>query len=33
MLLEGRPRLRIVARMAGIFEDEIDSPASQDQLV
>jgi hypothetical protein len=32
MLLEGRPQLRIVARLAGIFEDEIDSPASQDQF-
>ena len=32
MLLEGRPQLRIVARLAGILEDEIDSPASQDQF-
>jgi hypothetical protein len=32
VLLEGRPQLRIVARLAGILEDEIDSPASCDQF-
>jgi hypothetical protein len=32
VLLEGRPQLRIVARLAGILEDEIDSPASGDQF-
>jgi hypothetical protein len=32
VLLEGRPQLRIVARLAGILEDEIDSPASSDQF-
>ena len=30
VLLEGRPQLRIVARLAGILEDEIDNPASRD---
>jgi hypothetical protein len=29
VLLEGRPQLRIVARLAGILEDEIDNPASR----
>ena len=28
VLLEGRPQLRIVARLAGILEDERDTPAS-----
>jgi hypothetical protein len=32
VLLEGRPQLRIVRRLAGIFEDEIDDPASRDQF-
>jgi hypothetical protein len=30
VLLEGRPQLRIVGRLAGILEDEIDNPASRD---
>jgi hypothetical protein len=30
VLLEGRPQLRIVARLAGILEDKIDNPASRD---
>ena len=30
VLLEGRPQLRIVARLASILEDEIDNPASRD---
>ena len=30
VLLEGRPQLSIVARLAGILEDEIDNPASRD---
>ena len=29
VLVEGRPQLRIVARLAGILEDEIDNPASR----
>lgn len=32
MLLEGRPQLSIVARLSGVLEDEIDSPASRDQF-
>jgi hypothetical protein len=32
VLLEGRPQLRIVSRLAGILEDEIDSPANRDQF-
>ena len=32
VLLEGRPQLRIVGRLAGILEDEIDNPASRDQF-
>ena len=30
VLLEGRPQLRIVARLAGILEEEIYTPASRD---
>jgi hypothetical protein len=32
VLLEGRPQLRIVGRLAGILEDEIDVAASRDQF-
>ena len=32
VLLEGRPQLRIVARLASILEDEIDNPASRDMF-
>jgi hypothetical protein len=32
VLLEGRPQLRIVTRLAGILEDEINSRASCDQF-
>jgi hypothetical protein len=32
VLLDGRPQLRIVGRLAGILEDEIDDPASRDQF-
>src|SRR5262245_44619329 len=32
VLLEGRLQLSIVARLSGILEDEIDSPASHDQF-
>jgi hypothetical protein len=31
-LIEGKPALRIVARLAGILEDEIESPASRDNF-
>jgi len=30
VLLEGRSQMRIVVRLAGILEDEIDNPASRD---
>ena len=29
VLLEGRPQLRIVGRLAGLLEDELDNPASR----
>jgi hypothetical protein len=32
VLLEGRPQLRILRRLASILEDEIDSPANLDQF-
>ena len=32
VLLEGRPQLRIVGRLAGLLEDELDNPASRDQF-
>jgi len=31
-LIEGKPALRIVGRLAGILEDELDNPASRDQF-
>ena len=31
-LIEGKPALRIIARLAAILEDEIDSPASRDKF-
>ena len=30
--IEGRPALRIIARLAGILEDELDNPASRDKF-
>jgi hypothetical protein len=32
MLIEGKPALRIIARLAKILEDELDNPASRDQF-
>ena len=32
VLLEGRPQLRIVGRLAGLLEDGLDNPASRDQF-
>ena len=31
-LIEGKPALRIIARLAKILEDELDNPASRDQF-
>jgi hypothetical protein len=30
VLIEGAPTMRVLKRLAGILEDEIDNPASQD---
>ena len=30
--IEGRPALRIIARLAGILEDELDNPTSRDKF-
>jgi len=31
-LIEGKPALRIIARLAGILEDELDNPVSRDKF-
>jgi hypothetical protein len=31
-LIEGKPALRIIARLASILEDEVDNPASRDKF-
>ena len=32
VLLEGHTQVRVVGRLAGILEDELDNPASRDQF-
>jgi hypothetical protein len=32
VLLEGRPQIRIVGRLAGILEDEVENPVRRDKF-